>query len=302
MTAVHESAYAIVKEELRRAFDVAATNYEKHAVLQRTVMKRVLERLAVTNLQANTVLDLGSGTGEAARLLAKRYKKARILELDLSTGMLRHSRQHGPRFFSKQRYICADAEMLPLADSTVDLVFSSLMLQWCNDLDAAFAEAGRVSRPEGLFIFSTLGPDTLKELRLSWAKVDEKVHVNAFMDMHDVGDALIRAGFDAPVLDVERITLTFDDGYKLMRELKELGAHNLNRGRRRTLTGRARVKEMLAAYEQFRQENRLPVTYEVIYGHAWKASRSLNKPATEENIVSIPVDSIRRKVQGRGNA
>ncbi len=301
MTAVHESAFAIVKQELRHTFDVAAVNYERYAVLQRTVMKRVLERLALTNLQANSVLDLGSGTGEAARILAKRYKKARIVELDLSTGMLRHSRQHGPRFFSKQRYVCADAEMLPMADAAVDLVFSSLMLQWCNDLDATFAEAGRVLRPEGLFIFSTLGPDTLKELRLSWAKVDEKVHVNAFLDMHDVGDALVRAGFDAPVLDVERITLTFDDGYKLMRELKHLGAHNLNMGRRKTLTGKARIKEMLVAYEQFRQENRLPATYEVIYGHAWKATRSLIKPATEGNIVSIPVDSLRRKGQGRDN-
>ncbi len=157
-------------------------------------------------------------------------------------------------------------------------------------------------RPEGLFIFSTLGPDTLKELRLSWAKVDEKVHVNAFLDMHDVGDALVRAGFDAPVLDVERITLTFDDGYKLMRELKHLGAHNLNMGRRKTLTGKARIKEMLVAYEHFRHENRLPVTYEVIYGHAWKASRPLKQTASEGNIVSIPVNSLRRKGQGRDNA
>jgi len=301
MTAVPEATFAIEKQELKRTFDVAAANYEKHAVLQRTVMNRLLERLALTNLQANSVLDLGSGTGEAARLLAKRYRKARIVELDLSTGMLRHSRQLGPRFFSKQRFVCADAEMLPLADCVIDLVFSNMMLQWCNDLDAAFAESGRVLRPEGLFIFSTLGPDTLKELRLSWGKVDEKVHVNAFLDMHDVGDALVRAGFDAPVLDVERITLTFDDCNKLMQELKHLGAHNLNMGRRRTLTGKTRIKGMLAAYEQFRQENRLPATYEVIYGHAWKTHRPLKKQSTEGNIVSIPVDSLRRKGQGRDN-
>ena len=185
-------------------------------------------------------------------------------------------------------------EMLPVAGSAVDLVFSSLMLQWCNDLDAAFAEAARVLRPGGLFIFATLGPDTLRELRASWAGADNKVHVNAFMDMHDVGDSLIRAGLADPVLDVERLTLTYDDGYRLMRELKYLGAHNVNVGRRKTLTGKRRMLDMLAAYEQFRQEGRLPATYEVVYGHAWMLDRTpvragVNRP------VSIPVASIRRR-------
>ncbi|MEE8320272.1 MAG: malonyl-ACP O-methyltransferase BioC [Gammaproteobacteria bacterium] len=298
MTALHDIDYEIEKQGLVQAFDHVAGSYEQHAILQRTVMERVLERLDLIRLKAGNVLDLGSGTGLASRLLAQRYKKAQIVQLDLSSGMLRESRTRSPRFFSRQRYLCADAEMLPMADRSIDLVFSSLMLQWCNDLDAVFAGAGRVLRPQGLFIFATLGPDTLKELRLSWEEVDKDMHVNMFLDMHDVGDALMRAGFDAPVLDVERFTLTYEDGYKLMRELKDLGAHNVNAGRRRTLTGKNRMQKMLAIYDRFRQDGRLPATYEVVYGHAWMVDRSY-KTASEDNVVSIPVDSIRRR-KGHG--
>ena len=294
MTALHDIDYEIEKQGLVQAFDHVAGGYEQHAILQRTVMERVLERLDLIRLKAGNVLDLGSGTGLASRLLAQRYKKAQIVQLDLSSGMLRESRTRSPRFFSRQRYLCADAEMLPMADRSIDLVFSSLMLQWCNDLDAVFAGAVRVLRPQGLFIFATLGPDTLKELRLSWEEVDKDMHVNTFLDMHDVGDALMRAGFDAPVLDVEHFTLTYEDGYKLMRELKNLGAHNVNAGRRRTLTGKNRMQKMLAIYDRFRLDGRLPATYEVVYGHAWMVDRPY-KTASEDNVVSIPVDSIRRR-------
>lgn len=294
MTALHNTEFEIEKRGLIQAFDHVAGGYEQHAILQRTVMERILERLDVTTLKAGRVLDLGSGTGLASRLLAQRYKKSQIVQLDLSPGMLRESRSRSPRFFSRQRYICADAEMLPMADRSIDLVFSNLMLQWCNDLDSVFTGAGRVLRPEGLFIFATLGPDTLKELRLSWEEVDRSIHVNTFLDMHDVGDALMRAGFDAPVLDVEHITLAYEDGYKLMRELKNLGAHNINAGRRRTLTGKNRMQKMLATYEQFRQDGRLPATYEVVYGHAWMVDRPF-KTANADKVVSIPVDSIRRR-------
>jgi len=298
MTVLHDTEFEIEKQGLIQAFDQVAGGYEQHAILQRTVMERVLERLDLTRLKAGRVLDLGSGTGLASRLLAQRYKKAQVVQLDLSPGMLRESRSRSPRFFSRQRYICADAEMLPMADRSVDLVFSNLMLQWCNDLDSVITGAGRVLRPEGLFIFATLGPDTLKELRLSWEEVDRSIHVNTFLDMHDVGDALMRAGFDAPVLDVEHITLAYEDGYKLMRELKNLGAHNVNVGRRRTLTGKNRMQKMLTIYEQFRQDGRLPATYEVVYGHAWMADRPF-KTASDDKAVSIPVDSIRRR-KGHG--
>jgi len=161
---------------------------------------------------------------------------------------------------------------LPLADASVDVVFSSLMLQWCDPLDSAFAEVRRVLKPEGFFTFSTFGPDTLRELRSAWAEADGYNHVNHFADMHDVGDALVRAGLMEPVLDVDRVQLTYPDVLALMRDLKAIGAHNVTAGRPRALTGRGRLQRMREAYEAFRHDGRLPATYEVIYGAAWGAA------------------------------
>ncbi len=166
-------------------------------------------------------------------------------------------------------YICGDLEALPLQSGSVDLLWSSLALQWCNDLDATFSGMRRVLAPNGLLMFSTFGPDTLKELRQAFSQVDGYSHVSRFQDMHDIGDALMRAGFAEPVMDMEHFTLTYDTASGLMRDLKALGAHNATRGRRQGLAGKSAWKRMEAAYEKLRQDGRLPATYEVIYGHAW---------------------------------
>ena len=166
--------------------------------------------------------------------------------------------------------VCADASRLPLAAGTIDLVWSNLTLQWINDASAAFAEFHRVLRVGGLVMFTTFGPDTLKELRAAFAGVDGATHVSRFIDMHDVGDMLVRAGFADPVMDMETITLTYADATTMMRELKAIGAHNATVGRPRGLTGRARWSRVLARLEAFRRDGRLPATYEVVYGHAWK--------------------------------
>jgi malonyl-CoA O-methyltransferase len=183
--------------------------------------------------------------------------------------MLRVARQRR-RWFSAQRFVCADAQALPLAPDSVDLVFSNLTVQWCNDPAAVLAEVWRVLRPGGLFMFTSLGPDTLRELRAAWRAVDGATHVSAFIDMHDLGDALGRSGFEQPVLDVERFCLTYADVRALAVDLKSIGAGNVTAGRRRQLTGRAAWSAMEAAYEASRSEGRLPATYEVIYAHAWK--------------------------------
>jgi malonyl-CoA O-methyltransferase len=145
-----------------------------------------------------------------------------------------------------------------------------LAIQWCNDLDQAFRELHRVMRPEGLLMFSTFGPDTLKELRAATSADQNHTHVSRFMDMHDIGDALVRAGFAAPVMDVERITLTYDDVRDLMRDLKAVGANNATEGRRRGLEGKSFLQRLAQGYERFRRDGKLPATYEVVYGHAWK--------------------------------
>ena len=261
------------KSKVVRSFNKAAEDYVAHAVLQKTVAERLLERLELVSISPSMIVDVGSGPGCAARQLAKMYKSAQVLQLDLSLEMLIQSKSQdslfGTRFFSRQNYVCCDAENLSLGRNSAELIFSSLMLQWCNDLDAVFTQIKNTLKKQGLFLFATLGPDTLKELRSSWAEVDDGVHVNTFIDMHDVGDALVRAGFVEPVMDVEHITLTYEDCFSLMKDLKTLGANNASVDRSKGLTGKNKIRGLKSAYEKYRVEGRLPVTYEVVYGHAW---------------------------------
>lgn len=263
-----DDRYQIDKSLIRTSFDRAAAQYDEAAVLQREVGERLLERLDLIKLAPTRILDIGAGTGRLTRQLAKRYAKARVIALDLAPAMLAQARTH-VSWFSKQEFVCGDAESLPLADDSVDMIFSSLTFQWCQDLDGALRECYRVLRPGGLLMFTTLGPDTLKELRDSWSVADGYNHVNAFVDMHDIGDALMRARYADPVIDVETITLNYHNVFQLMRDLKRLGAHNLTGGRSRGLTGKKRLLAMQEAYESYRIKDMLPASYEVVYGHAW---------------------------------
>jgi len=259
------------KMQARRSFESAAAAYDQAAALQQEVGQRLTQRLDLVKMQPDRILDLGSGTGHCIPDLFVRYKKAQVVALDIALPMLEHARKRG-RWLRRPRCICADAERLPFADSRFDLVFSNLMLQWCVELEAVFAELQRVLRPGGLLLFTSFGPDTLSELRGSWQQVDGYSHVNAFPDMHDVGDALVRARFADPVMDVERITVTYPDVWKLMRELKQIGAHNVTAGRPRGLTGKARMQRLVGAYEQYRSQGVLPASYEIVNGHAWSTS------------------------------
>ena len=272
------------KSLARRSFASAAESYDQAAVLQREVGRRLLQRLELVKIQPGRILDLGSGTGHCIPDLFARYKKTDVVALDIALPMLRHARRRG-RWLRKPRCVCADAERLPFADSQFDLVFSNLMLQWCVDLDVVFAELQRVLRPGGLLLFTSFGPDTLHELRASWGQVDGYNHVNAFQDMHDVGDALLQARFSDPVMDVERLTVTYPDVWRLMRELKQIGAHNVTAGRPRGLTGKAHMQRLVEAYEHYRNNDVLPASYEIVNGHAWAT------PAA----YSIPVEGIKRR-------
>ena len=266
--AMSDDPYQRDKVGIRRNFNRAAGGYDELAVLQQTVGERLLERLDVITLAPARILDLGSGTGRLAARLAQRYEPARVIQLDLAFKMLKQSSRSG-EFAHRASLLCADAENLPLADECVEVAFSNLMFQWVSPLDRALAEIYRSLRPGGLLLFSTFGPDSLAELRASWSGVDEHVHVNAFTDMHDVGDALVRAGFVDPVMETETFTLVYDDGLALMRELKALGAGNVNAGRRRSLTGKRKLRDMLAEYQRRFGNGGLPATFEAVYGHAW---------------------------------
>ncbi|MCB1874193.1 MAG: malonyl-ACP O-methyltransferase BioC, partial [Gammaproteobacteria bacterium] len=236
-----------------------------------------------------TVLDLGAGTGVATVALEKIYPKAQVIALDFAFPMLQQTRRRGG-LFRKPRCLCADLEQLPLADASVDLIYSNAAIQWCNDLDRVFPELQRVLRPGGLLMFTTFGPDTLQELRAAWSEADGYAHVSRFLDMHDIGDALMRAQFSDPVMDVDRMTLTYSAVEELMRELKILGAHNVASGRQRALTGKGRLIAMKASYEQFRRNGLLPASYEVVYGHAWAPLQS-----QQSGVTLVSLDRIGRR-------
>jgi malonyl-CoA O-methyltransferase len=266
----------IDKQQSRRAFNRAAASYDAVAELQNEIGDRLIERLDYIRLQPERILDLGAGTGLFSSALLKRYRKADVIALDIAENMLQRVQSRGG-WFRKPRCVCADGESLPFADNSFDFIFSNLMLQWCVDLEATLMELRRVLAPGGLLMFATFGPDTLMELRASWEAVDGFTHVNSFVDMHDVGDSLVNTRWAEPVMDSERITVTYRELRTLMQELKQIGAHNVTLGRSRGLTGRQRMQQFAAAYEQYRTEGVLPASYEVVYGHAWSP---LNKQAT----------------------
>jgi malonyl-CoA O-methyltransferase len=270
MDAAVTDKYFIDKARMRASFDRAANTYDAAAILQKLVRDEMLSRLDLVKIRPQAILDAGCGTGHGSYALQKRFKKAQVVSLDIALGMLQKTKSQQPflsKLFGKQNLVCADIESLPIASASMGLVWSNLALQWCNDLDGAFTEVARVLQPNSLFVFSTFGPDTLKELRA--ASNNGHTHVSRFIDMHDIGDALTRAGFSAPVLDVERYTLTYDDVKAVMKDLKKIGAHNATSGRARGLQGRGFLQSLTQHYEQFRSDGKLPATFEVVYGHAW---------------------------------
>jgi malonyl-CoA O-methyltransferase len=289
------AAYALDASRVRRSFDRAASTFDAAGVLHAEVRENLLARLDLTALTPRVVMDAGAGTGHASRALKRRFPSALVVALDLSGPMLQAAgrRQSWLRRFAR---VQAAAERLPLADGGVDLVFSNLMLLWC-DPDSVFAEFRRVLAPSGLLCFTTFGPDTLRELRSAFREVDLRTHVNQFIDMHDLGDALVRAGFSSPVLDVERYTLSYLDVGRLAADLKHTGARNATLGRPRGLTGRRGFAALQAAYEVFRQEGRLPATYEVVFGHAWCPAGPARRGDTDPSTVSL--EEIKRQLRAR---
>jgi len=262
----------IDRDAMRAAFEKAAVSYDAAAVLQQEVADRLVERMGLMAMKPVSILDCGSGTGFVSQLLVERYPKAKITALDLAFNMLKQAK--GKRTFKQRwnkqfRYVNAEVESLPFADASMELIISGLTLQWCQDLPKVFKEFKRVLAPGGLLMFSSFGPDTLKELRQSWAEVDDLAHVNAFADLHDVGDALLKSGFADPVMDMEMLTVTYKDVKTVMRDLKQIGAHNVMQGRSHHVTGKNKLQKMIQSYEQFREGGLLPVSHEIVYGHAW---------------------------------
>ena len=272
----------IDRRAMRAAFEKAAPFYDVAAILQQEVANRLVERMDLMSMKPVSILDAGSGTGFVSQLIAERFPKAKITALDLAFNMLKQAKNKHTfkqRWNKQFRYVHAEVENLPFADASVELVISGLTMQWCQDLPKVFKEFKRVLAPGGLLMFSSFGPDTLKELRQSWAEADELAHVNAFADMHDVGDALMQSGFADPVMDMEMLTVTYEDVKTVMSDLKQIGAHNVMQGRSHNMTGKNKLQKMIQAYEQFRVDGLLPVSHEIVYGHAWIPEAKENESA-----------------------
>ena len=273
------SARLFDAKQVRRAFSRSAAGYDAAARLQHAVEARLLESLdylddpALKREAPRRVLDLGCGTGRASLAMQKRWPKAQVV-----------ARRPLP--------VCADARALPLAEASVDVLFSNLCLQWVEDLDALFAGFRRVLKPHGLLLVSTFGPETLWELREAFARADAAPHVSPFADIAGFGDALVRAGFHQPVLDREELTTHYPDLASLMRELRAIGATNALASRRHTLTGRARFTVAADAYETHRDGAGLPATWETITAMAWAPEAGTPLREGDVEVASIPLSRI----------
>lgn len=297
--------------QVRRAFSRSAASYDAAARLQHAVEARLLESLdylddpALKREAPQRVLDLGCGTGRASIAMQKRWPKAELVSLDLAWPMLRQAREAAKRsagwlsnpFARRPAQVCADARALPLADASVDVLFSNLCLQWVEDLDALFAGFRRVLKPHGLLLVSTFGPETLWELREAFAHADDAPHVSPFADIAGFGDALVRAGFHQPVLDREEETTHYQDLPALMREQRAIGATNALASRRHTLTGRARFAAAADAYEAHRGAHGLPATWEIITAMAWapEAGTPIREGGIDVTAVPLSRIPIRRR-------
>jgi malonyl-CoA O-methyltransferase len=286
------------RRAIRRSFARAARHYEQSAVLQREVETRLLERVVYLVDPPRRVLDLGAGPGRATGLLKRRYRKAQVIALDPARSMLGLARRRGG-WFHPLHAVCGEAESLPLADGSIDLLFSNLCLQWCEDLGRVLDECRRVLAPRGLLLLSTFGPDTLHELRAAWAESDAAPHVSRFLDLPVLGDALLAAGFRDPVVDRETFTLEYADAKALMRDLKNIGASNADLERRRGLTGKRRFARALEAYERFRVAGKLPATYEVVYAQAFGADPGQPRRGDTGDFAAVSVDTLRDSLRRR---
>jgi malonyl-CoA O-methyltransferase len=288
------SDFRLDSRQVRRAFARAAASYEQHDVLQRTVQEVLTERLDFYLDTPQRVLDLGAGTGRGSEALKQRYPKAQVIALDLAVPMLRQAARRS-RWRRRFARVAGEATQLPFADHSVDLLHSNLCIQWCDDLDALFAECVRVLRPGGFLALTTVGPDTLRELRAAWAGTDSGSHVGRFLDMHDLGDAMLRAGLRDSVLDVDRYTLTYAEPLDLARELKGLGETHADVARQRGLTGKARWQRMLGHYARMRDaDGRIPATWEVVTAHAWgPPAGQARRPPGGGEVATFSLDQLR---------
>jgi malonyl-CoA O-methyltransferase len=298
-----QGEFSLDRKALARAFDRAAAQGAGEGALSEALQRagtELLERLRYFDLDPQCLLDLGAGRCRAALALQQHYPQAQVIALDRSLAMLGSVRRAWwPR--RRPNRVAADAQRLPLRDRSVDLIYSNLLLPFCDQPHRVFRECARVLKEGGLFIFASLGPDTLQELRVAWESTDQGVHIHPFLNLPQLGEALMHSGLTEPVMDTEQHRLNYPDVQALMRDLKRFGAHNALSARARSLTGRGRLRDLTRAYEAARTPAGLPATFEVIFGAAFagKAAASQGPHASEGGEVTIALSSLRHRGRPR---
>lgn len=253
---------------VRDRFNRAADSYDRHAAVQHEIGRRLDERFGWLKLEPSRVLDLGTGTGQMVRAMRERYPKADVIGLDLAENMLRRLPRR--RWWSRRRLaVAADMHALPFAGGSIDAVVSNFAVQWSDRPTELFAEVARVLSSGAPFAFTTLGPDSLVEVRRAWAEVDPSPHVHHFLDMHDLGDALVGAMLADPVMDRETVTVTYPTVEALLGDLRGVGVGNAQAGRARGMTGPRAWRRFREALADQAVDGRIPLTYEIVYGLAW---------------------------------
>ena len=273
----------------RRTFDRLAGRYDHHAALEQEVASRLLERLGFHRIPPRRIVDLGCGTGQASAALKAEFRKAQVIGLDSSPGMLARQ-QRRSRLLRPLRAVCGDLTALPLAERSSELIFSNLAFQWSLEAETLFAEIRRVLVPGGMLLFSTLGPGSLKELRSMMAETGEWRETGMFADILDIGNALVAAGFQEPVMDSERITLNYPGFDALLKELEATGSMQLL-GANDSLSDLEDRFE--AAYQRFVTDGKYPVSYEIVYGTAFGPAEGQPRKTAEGDVVTFSVESLR---------
>lgn len=276
------------RRHVQQRFERAAATFDDSDFVHALSREQLLSRIQPLIIDAKTVVDLGAATGASQKPLAKRFQGAHVVSIDIAAAMLRRARRK-KSWFAKSAYVQASAEALPLAEQSVDVVFANQLLPWADNPDPIFAEVARVLKKGGVFAFASLGPDTLQSLRHAWQQVDDTQHVHRFPDMHDVGDGLVRAGLADPVLDVDRLSISYDSPRKLFTDLSHVGARNALHARHHALFSPSRFKAFELALEKDAIDGKICVELELVYGHCWGAGARMDASNYRIDAQEIPI-------------
>ena len=282
--------------DIRRRFDRAAASFDDADFVHAVTRDGLCSRLEPLLLKPEAILDLGSATGAMGRRLRKRFKRAHIVSLDLSHAMLAQARSN-KAWFSRSSFVQGDAHQLPLKDASFDMVVANQVLPWAPNPQPVFDEVSRVLKKGGVFAFATLGPDSLREIERAWAGIDAGAHVLRFPDMHDIGDGLVRSGLRDPVLDVDRLAVTYENADRLFADLTRAGARNVLEDRSRGMVGKRAFRAMTDALAASGTDGKIVLDLELVYGHCWGSG-----PKKDPALFEIDADRIpRRRPIGRPN-